>query len=1068
MRRYSVRCFVVTIIVLLTAVFSVSAQTQAGTVPEDVFNGLQWRLLGPFRGGRVVAVAGVPGSSTTFYFGSVGGGIWKTTDAGTTWNPIFDHQSVASIGALAVAPSNPDVIYAGTGESDIRLDLGSGDGVYKSTDAGATWKNMGLKDTRQISRIVIDPTNPDIVYVGALGHAYGPNPERGVYKSTDGGNTWSHVLDKGPEIGVADLAMSTDNPKVLFAALWNAHRPPWSVYGPIEGPGSSIYRSQDGGETWTAVTSPALPAGDWGRIGVAVSTDGKRIYALIEAKKGGLYRSDDGGDTWSLANDDARLTSRAWYFQRITVDPQNRDVIYMPNIALYRSEDGGKSITVVRGAPGGDDYHQLWVDPKDSSRLLLGVDQGTTISLDKGKTWTTWYNQPIAQMYHVITDNQFPYVVYGAQQDSGAAAIYSRTDHQLITPRDWFLPGNSESGYIAPDPNNPNIVYMSGTNGVVTRTNLKTNFSQTITPWPMNGFGVNVSQMKYRSPWTPMLVFSAFDHKTLYLGTQFVLKTMDGGLHWEKISPDLTGALPSAKGDKSGDPKSIAIARDRGYGLINAIATSSLNGNLLWAGSDSGLIYITRDAGKSWKDITPKEFGPWSKVSIIEASHFDPAVAYVAVDKHEIDDQRPYIYRTKDYGATWKLVVDGIKSNSFAWSVHEDPKQKNLLFAGTELGLYVSFNGGDMWQPLQLNLPVVSIRDTTVHGNDLIVATHGRSFWALDDISPLRQAAAAANAQGAYLFRPAKAMRIDNDTFNGTPLPPEEPTAKNPPEGAVIDYYLKSDAREVTLEILTSDHQLVRRFSSDAKPRHGRPPQPIAERWFPKPQILEVTPGMHRFLWNLNWSNSGDKDADDDDDNDYARSPRGPSAIPGAYEVRLTVDGKVSTEPLMVVMDPRTAATPADLALQLQTGKEIFLASLQSRKALAEINSVQEQIQTLKKQIPQSNNELNKEVADFDSSLRKILGARNESQGSEEWGLILANSGLTTSLGVVEGGERTPPAQAMDIYRTARRSAEVKEQQWNKLKTTELVELNKHLQAANVAPVAIAEIQEEVHYLMTR
>ena len=1048
----------------LLASATMSSCVAQSPVPEQAYNKLEWRLVGPFRAGRSAAASGIPGSSTTFYFGSVGGGVWKTTDAGTQWSPMFDGQKIASIGAIAVAPSDPNVIYVGTGESDIRLDLGSGDGVYKSVDAGATWKNVGLKDSRQISRIVVDPNNPSIVYVGALGHAYGPSAERGVYKSTDGGATWQHVLDRGPSIGVADLAISQDHPNILFAAMWNAHRPPWSIYAPLNGPGSNLYRSTDSGATWQLMRAPVMPKDDLGRIGVAVSSDGKRVYALIEAKKGGLYRSDDGGDTWILANPDPRITSRAWYFQGITVDPEDRDTIYMPNVALYTSADAGKTISIVRGAPGGDDYHQLWVDPKNSSRLLLATDQGTTISLDHGLTWSTWYNQPTAQMYHVITDNQFPYVLYGAQQDSGAYAVVSRTSHSVITARDFFLPGNSESGYMAPDPGNPNILYMSSTNGTTFRVNLKTQLSQTITPWPMRSFQVNVSQMKYREPWTPPLAFSAFDHKTLYMASQFMMKTLDGGLHWQTISPDLTGEVPSAKVAVPDPSVPNDLAVKQGYGLINAFATSSLSPRLIWTGSDSGLIYLTRDAGTTWKNVTPKDFGPWSKVSIIEASHFNPAVAYIAVDRHETDDQKPYIYRTDDYGVSWKIIVDGIRSNSFAWVVREDAKEKNLLYAGTELGVYVSFNRGDSWQPLQLNLPVVSIRDLTVHENDLVTATHGRSFWILDDITPLREAAKAAQTNEAYLFHPATAMRIDNDAFIGSPLPPEEPTGKNPPDGAILDYYLKTNAKNVRLEIFNAQHESVRHYDSNIAPPPARRPSMIAERWFPKPQLVETTPGMHRFIWNLTWAGDGVPDSDDEDE----RVPRGPRVTPGLYEVRLTVDDKVYSAPLKITMDPRSGATPTVLAVQMQTSREIFLKSLLSRKALAEINSVQEQMDGLRTRIPASNTALMGEFADVERSIRTLVGRDDQGLDPKTWSLSTANSGLNSALAVVEVGERIPPSQAMEVYHMATKAAASNEAQWTRLKTIELARLNQHLQAANLTGVAVAEIEEQVDYLMTR
>ena len=512
---------------------AVSLPLAAQTVSPQFFSGLHWRLVGPFRAGRVVAVSGVPGSATTYYFGGVDGGVWKTTDAGTVWEPVFDREPVASIGSIAVAPSDPNVIYAGTGESDIRSDLASGNGVYRSDDAGKTWTHAGLDDTRQISRILVSPNDPRTVYVAALGHAYGPSPERGIYKSTDAGEHWTRILDKGPDVGIADLAIAVSNPNILFATTWNAHRPPWSTYAPLEGPGNALYRSTDAGATWTEISGHGLPTETWGRTGIAVSADGRRVYVTIDAKgRAGLYRSDDGGDSWTLANSDPRLTSRAWYFNSITIDPENPDTLYMPNVALYRTDDGGKTIHIVRGAPGGDDYHQVWVDPKDSNHLVLGVNQGASVSLDRGLTWTTWFNQPTAQLYHVTTDHKFPYTIYGAQQDSGSIAVHSRSDHGHIDTRDWFLPGGSESGYIAIDPKDENFVYLSGTYGSVARLDLRTSFSQNVTPWPLGGFDTEINKRRYRDPWTPVLVFSPADKTSLYLGTQYVMKTTDGGLHW--------------------------------------------------------------------------------------------------------------------------------------------------------------------------------------------------------------------------------------------------------------------------------------------------------------------------------------------------------------------------------------------------------------------------------------------------------------------------------------------------------------------------------------------------------
>lgn len=1057
--------FVFATYLLIVGGFGAAAQAQPaaqnGPVPEQYFNAMRWRLIGPFRGGRVVAVAGVPGNAADFYFGSVDGGVWKTGDAGTTWKPIFDGQPVASIGALAIAPTDPKVIYAGTGESDIRSDLSSGDGVYKSVDGGRTWKNVGLRNSRQISRIVIDPENANIVYVGVLGHAYGPSPERGVYKSTDGGATWQHVLDKGPNVGIADMAIASAKPNLLFAATWNAHRPTWSTYAPLEGPGSGIYRSTDRGATWTQLAGNGLPAGDWGRVGVAVSPDGTRVYAVIDAaKQSGLYRSDDGGNTWTPVNNDPRLTSRSWYFNRVTIDPNNSDVLYVPNVALYRSADGGKTISIVRGAPGGDDYHELWVDPKDSRRMILGTDQGTSISLNYGKTWSTWYNQPTAQFYHVITDNRFPnYAVYGAQQDSGSAAVYGRTDHGQITPRDWFLPGGSESGYLALDPNHPDIVYLTDTFGGVTRFDRKTSFSQNVSPWPMPDFGTEITKRKYRDPWTPVLVFSS-DYKTLYLGTQFVLKTTDGGLHWQKISPDLTGAAQSASAD-SPSATTSANAMQRGYGVVFTIAPSPVNPKEIWAGSDTGLIHLTMDGGATWKNVAPPDLSPWSKISMIEASRFNAGTAYVAVDRHRLDDMRPHLYRTRDYGKTWQPIVNGIANDSFLRSVREDAKQANLLFAGTELGVYVSFDAGDNWQPLQFNLPVASIRDMQIHGNDLVVATHGRAFWILDDMIPLRQIATATAAHSTWLYKPEKTLRIDNDGFPGTPLPPEEPTAKNPPNGAIVDYGIKSAAQIMTLDILDSDGKVVRHFSSaDSVPPMPKM-APIAERWFPRPQRLETAPGMHRFIWDLSWGSSDIGGGGLDSAGDAEERHHGPRVAPGQYTVKLTSDGQSFTQPLVIVMDPRCSATRAELQQQQALGLRIYADSLRSRQALAEIQSVQKALKDLQTSA-NTRAETSAKVDAMEHSIAQIIGR----EGAP--GLRDANTGLVSALSVVESSDGPVPEQAVQLYRQSSAAMNQRVSEWKKVKATELPQLNRQLQKNGIKAVQIAQIEQEVSYQMTR
>jgi photosystem II stability/assembly factor-like uncharacterized protein len=1048
----------------------VPAPAGAQSVPAQLFSGVHWRLAGPFRAGRVVAVSGVAGGGATFYFGGVDGGVWKTTDAGTVWKPIFDHEPVASIGAIAVAPSDPKVIYVGTGESDIRSDLASGDGMYRSDDGGETWEHIGLDDSMQISRILVDPNDAETVYVGVLGHPYGPSAERGVYKSTDGGQHWTRVLDKGPDVGIADIAMATSKPQILFATTWNAHRPPWSTYPPLEGLGNGLYRSTDGGEQWTQISGNGLPTAGWTRTGVAVGAQGQRVYVTINCGtdeesgggpavsdcKAGLYRSDDGGDSWRLVNSDPRLTSRAWYFMALAIDPANPDVLYIPNVALYRTEDGGKTIQIVRGAPGGDDYHQIWIDPKEPNHMVLGVDQGTTVSLDDGKTWTTWYNQPTAQLYHVTTDHKFPYDIFGAQQDSGAIALHSRSNHGHLDTRDWFLPGGSESGYIAIDPKNENIVYYTDTYGGVERHDLRTAFSQNIAPWPLGSFGTAINHDKYRDPWTPVLVFSPADKTSLYLGTQYVMKTSDGGLHWETISPDLTGTVPGASDT---GPTTTQNAEQRGYGVVYTIAPSPLHADEIWAGSDTGLIHLTQDGGKTWNDVTPPELkalGPWSKISLIEASHFDPATAYAAVDRHRMGDRHPYIFITHDYGKTWALSADGIAAPDFLRAVREDTVQKNLLFAGTEFGIYASFDDGAHWQPLQLNLPVTSVRDMNINGSDLIVATHGRSFWVMDDINPLRQAAAAAeHLSSAWLYAPPTAVRVDNDGFLGTPLPPEEPQAKNPPDGAILDYYLGQNASSVRLEILDAQGRVIRHYSSAEKPPVRRRLLPIAERWFPKPQVLETAAGEHRFIWDLKTGSSGGMGG-----GGGFGAPSGPRVAPGTYTVRIKVDGTTLERPLDVIMDPRCSCTQAVLEEQYMLASSIYTQAMAARKAMAELESVQSQLTKL--DASGTPTDLAAAVRKAQATLAGIRGGKGQA------GLAAATAGLSAALGVVESGDRAAPAVALTIFHEMSQAAQARIADWEQFKRAEIPALNAALERAHQPPLQIAAIEAAVHYAMTR
>ena len=1037
MRRMVQQAAVGTLVFLIVLA---SGALSAQAVSPALFGDLQWRLIGPFRGGRVVAVSGVPGDGATFYFGGVDGGVWKTSNAGVTWEPLFDGQPIASIGALAVAPSNPLVIYAGTGEADIRTNLASGDGVYRTADGGKTWTNVGLRETRQISRIVVDPKNSEVVYVGALGHAYGPNPERGVFRSADAGKTWSHVLDLGPEVGVSDLAIAANNPSTLFAGTWQAHRPPWSTYGPIEGGKGGLFRTTDSGANWIRLQGNGLPDGNWGRVGLTVSEDGRRVYALIAAgKKSGLYRSDDGGNSWTLANGDPRLTSRSWYFNQPTIDPRNPDVVYVPNVALYRLDQGGTKLTIVRGAPGGDDYHQLWIDPANPRRMVLGTDQGTSVSLDGGATWSSWFNQPIGQFYHVTTDNSFPYAVYGAQQDSGSAGVLSRTDHGYITQTDWFLVGGGESGWIAVDPDDQNILYVTSPYGGVARYDRRTSLSQDITPWPMPSWGTEIDGRKYRAPWTPMLVMSPAEKGTLYLGTQFVMKTTDGGLHWEKISPDLTGG--GAAAETPTGPVTVENAKKRGFGVVYSIAPSPLNPAVIWAGSDTGLLHLTTDGGKTWSQVTPKGLGDWDKITMIEASHVDAAIAYAAVDRHRLDDRTPYLYRTRDFGKTWQAIAIGIGSSAFVNAVREDPQQRGLLFVGTELGVYVSFDDGDHWQPLQMNLPVTSVRDLVIHGDDLVIATHGRAFWVLDDITPLRQIAAGFSPDKPWLFQPAAVVRVDNDSFLGSPFPPEEPLAKNPPNGALIDYFLPTNAGKLTLEIFTADDKSkpVRRFVSGDKKQDKLPSVPIAERWMPKPQALETSAGMHRFLWDLRWNGSGLSEVLEEDD---SSGPRGPRVAPGQYRVKLTVDGLMMAQEFTVSMDPRSKATAAELAEQQRLALEIYGEAQRAGKALAEMNQAKANLENSQLN---GHPELQTQVGKLLAAIAEIQTGKTGSMGFQE-----ASSGLLAALRVVESGNRTTPQQALDVYRLSSEAAKIRTDEWQAVKAGALAKLNQLLKKAGL------------------
>jgi photosystem II stability/assembly factor-like uncharacterized protein len=903
---------------LLTAALAPVACAQP--FGPELYGGLRWRMIGPFRGGRTVAASGVPGQPNVFYIAANNGGVWKSTDAGRVWKPIFDDQDTGSIGALAVAPSDPKIIYVGSGEGLQRPDLSVGDGIYKSTDGGQTWQHLGLRDAQQISAIIVDPHDPQRVFAAVLGHPYGPNPERGVFRSTDGGANWQKVLYHDENTGAVDLAFDPSNAQTVYAVLWAARQAPWEIGASFQVPGSGLFKSTDGGGAWQPLTG-GLPAGGdgLGRIGIAIApSDPRRLYALVDADAahGGLYRSGDAGANWQRVNHEERIWGRGGDFAGVRVDPKDKDVIYIANTSTYRTIDGGANFTALKGAPGGDDYHTVWINPVDPSIILLASDQGATISLNGGETWSSWYNQPTAQFYHVVTDNRFPYWVYGGQQESGSVGTASRGDDGEITFRDWHPVGVEEYGYVAPDPLHPGVIY----GGKVTRYDESTGEVQEVGPSLGRRGG------KYRFVRTMPLLFSPVDPHVLYLGSQFLLRTINGGQSWEEISPDLTRPTyeipPSLGVFASADPR-----KGKHRGVIYTIAPSYKDGNVIWVGTDDGLIHITRDAGKNWTNVTPPALTPWSKVSVMDASHFDAASAYAAINRFRLDDLAPHIWRTHDFGKTWTEITRGLPDNAPINTVREDPRRKGLLFAGSERAVWVSFNDGDDWSPLRQNMPATSIRDLTIHQDDLVAATHGRSFWILDDISPLRQLSAAIAGSDAYLFRPQTGMRIRWNKNTDTPLPPEEPAGQNPPDGAIVYYYLKNAADPVVIDVLDAAGKLVRHYSSADQPLPAENDLTYPAYWFRPPRIPPAVAGMHRFVWDLRYS------PPDVSHHEYPmtavlhdtpREPRGPMAVPSDYTIKLTANGKTFTQPLTLRMDPRVKTPPAGLKQQFDLAMKVM------------------------------------------------------------------------------------------------------------------------------------------------
>ncbi len=1034
--------FIVCSVLLFSALPPGSGQPSAG---EDLYRGMRWRNIGPFRGGRVLAVAGSPGNSRVYYFGAAAGGVWKTEDAGLNWSPLWNHTSVSAIGSLAVAPSDPNILYAGTGEA-IRGDISGGDGIYKSIDAGRTWKNMGLRDTRAISRVIVDPHDPKVVFLAALGHPFGTNSERGIFRSLDGGATWQKVLYRDDHTGGVDVAFDPNDPSVLFAALWEANRTPYSMTS--GGPGSGLYRSADRGTTWQRLEGHGLPKGILGRIGVSVSAaDSHRVYAVIEADENALYRSDDGGANWQMVNRDGHWV-RPWYFNTVYADPKDANTVYMLNLGIYRSSDGGRKFTALLGTHG--DHHSLWIDPADPRRMINGNDGGANVTYDTGRTWTGSDNQPTAQFYHVSTDNQFPYIVFGAQQDNSSVGIASRSNTGIIDERNWAPVGGGECGFIVADPRDPNFVIAGAQNGLFTRFDRRTGQAQIISPMADNARSHAAIDNPHRFQWTSPIAITAAEPDALYIAGEVVFKSLDSGMSWKIISPDLT-RNDKAKQVSSGGVLTPDDSSSEYYDTIFALAPSPLDKDLIWAGSDDGLVHITRDGGKNWADITPKQMPEWSLVSMIDASPFDAGTAYMAVDRHRLDDDRPYIYKTTDFGKTWSEAVHGLPANNYVHAVRQDPKRKGLLYAGTDNGVFVSFDDGSRWQSLQLNLPSVPVYDLTVHGADLIAATHGRSFWILDDVAPLRELNESISGSAVYLYKPETALRV-RVMGGGGGIGSRGNVGHNPPNGATIDYYLKAaPPGPVTLEIVDAQGKLARRFSS-ADRREG-PPDPY-NMTRQAGSRLPAEPGMNRFVWDLRYDNAREATGF----SILELRQGGPLAMPGNYEVKLTAGGKTVTTALQVEPDPRVRATMADFEQQFHLAIQIRDRVNQAHDTVNQMRALLAQLKDRRDRLSAAGRANDAEAAQhLEHSITQVEGDIIQLKSTTtEASLvfpIMLDAKLAAIGDAVESADTAPTQQARDAFVEVGHRLDASLAKWKSIEDTELVEFNNLLKKANLAPI---------------